>query len=241
MGPRRWSELLDRMRASRVAHCGVFVGFLVQWMNGNGVRVDGAQLMASVLEGGAWPTELLQLAEETRGFFPLSHTDPGIQAWKAFVIDTMGRLLLTLQAWNHEQRIMEGDCEQLLAQLTKCAATVARDHGQTIRTLQTHLQNTRSGRPVRWDRAPDATAMPGDDQASSSHRPADRGQPGRGHCPVDANHAEHGTLMEDTPVAVGGHHDPMHQKLPRADPELHPGADPVPRPMDGVRGRTQNA
>ena len=128
--------LHERATESRENLCRTLVQGVVLWMQQHRLSVSEDALMASITAGEPWPSELLLLGQ-LPSVLPLQPGDDAHRrdAWRAFTIDQIGRLLMCLQAWYAEQRTLATDTETLLTELAACAREVAGAQRQSAATL----------------------------------------------------------------------------------------------------------
>ena len=162
-------HVLGRMRDSRTAHSETFVAFVVDWMARHGVlghphTTFFGDLLGSVVRPAPWPPGLLQLGA-IEAMYPLGRGTDAAE-WNRFVIDAMGRLLLSLQSWNAEQGLIERDWNELVEQLARCTVETATANqterhrmNELLRVCQDHHASLQQGLEdcvKRLHRAPSA-------------------------------------------------------------------------------------
>jgi hypothetical protein len=95
--------------------------------------------MQSLTKPVPWPEGLKEMGfiHKMYPFSRILEVNPSLnEEWKCHVIDTIGRLLLTLQAWNNEQTQIDRDLEHLFHTLKECAYKNAEE----VSTLQKRHQ-----------------------------------------------------------------------------------------------------
>lgn len=124
------NTLRDQLQDSREAHNLLFVGLLVEWLRINGIeRVYVSDLMGIMNGSSGWPQDLARLGADDLVMYPLKGTDGDMgqrnSKWKSEMNDAFGRMMLSLQLWNAQERSIQADIDGLFDRMVTCATRVA--------------------------------------------------------------------------------------------------------------------